>query len=125
AIGTLIPAAESRRPINRFAGSIGLTNLTPRTPVRCAAAHNIASQNARRCFFTASSAAERSPSPAPAARLATLGLLLTPHDLEPDAADFRRLGGRLRGWQPAAGGVKTRWSAARHREAGRSARNSA
>jgi len=36
-----------------------------------------------------------------------------------------RVAGRLCGGQPAAGGVKTRWSAARHREAGRSARNSA
>jgi hypothetical protein len=31
-----------------------------RTPARCAAPHNIASQNASRCCFTASSAAERS-----------------------------------------------------------------
>ena len=66
--------------INRlFAASNGLTNLTPanskpscrssvtrwRTPARCAVAHNIASQNANRCFFTASSAAERSSSSVP------------------------------------------------------------
>src|SRR5262249_50619327 len=43
----------------------------------------------------------------------------------PRGAAGLRVPGGLRGGQPAAGGVETRWSAARHREAGRSARNRA